>query len=178
MQTPLTAVSDDHVWTQGGPAPPAQTLGRRRKLIKTPRIATVFLPQALYFVARRLFATTTICKPVTSRPASAERYLVCRGLRADPSPDDDDAGAGAGLTCEAAVTMLLQLNATPVLPAQLQPALPVDLSCAAMHRDSAFVAQLRECNDALLRRQLSACKAIGTYAVRQAFFIYDAVHSG
>ena len=37
------------------------------------------LTASLYFLLHTLFEQTTVAKPVTSRPASSERYIVCRG---------------------------------------------------------------------------------------------------
>lgn len=35
---------------------------------------------SVYYLCHKLFQKVTITKPVTSRPASSERYLVCQGL--------------------------------------------------------------------------------------------------
>ncbi|XP_056022485.1 cap-specific mRNA (nucleoside-2'-O-)-methyltransferase 1-like isoform X2 [Ostrea edulis] len=40
----------------------------------------------LVYLMYRIFHKVSICKPVTSRPANSERYIVCQGLREDFDP--------------------------------------------------------------------------------------------
>ncbi|CAN0429179.1 unnamed protein product, partial [Scytosiphon promiscuus] len=40
---------------------------------------------ALVYLLHRKFRRIAIIKPITSRPASGERYLVCTGFSAPPS---------------------------------------------------------------------------------------------
>lgn len=40
----------------------------------------------LIYLMYRIFQKVCICKPVTSRPANSERYIVCQGLRDDSDP--------------------------------------------------------------------------------------------
>ncbi|XP_022331007.2 cap-specific mRNA (nucleoside-2'-O-)-methyltransferase 1-like [Crassostrea virginica] len=40
----------------------------------------------LIYLMYRIFHKVCICKPVTSRPANSERYIVCQGLRGDSDP--------------------------------------------------------------------------------------------
>ena len=108
---------------------------------------------SLVLLLARLFDALAVVKPVTSRPASGERYLVCRGF-AEPRH-------AAALLQPVTQHMLRALchydscasaSATSNLVSLVPP--------AVLAEDKQFCAFLRRSNDQLARAQLDACTAI------------------
>ena len=76
------------------------------------------------------------------------------------------------------IKQLLALNACDPLPEVVDMDLgmesaSIDMRLCTLQQDTAFVQQLRQCNDALLQRQISACSAICKWAVNGAMEPYN-----
>ena len=110
---------------------------------------------SIYYVAHKLFRSVTLLKPVTSRPASSERYMVCRGFICE----------GSGKVSEHLLS-LLQMAEDDSVGTMDDGSVRVGLAVpmGTMEADVAFMAHLRASNDALGARQLAACEAITSWA--------------
>lgn len=109
---------------------------------------------SIYYAAHKLFRSVTLLKPVTSRPASSERYMVCRGFIREGSAEVSEHLLG-----------LLETAADDAVGVQdgcVRVGLAVPMG--TMEADEAFMAHLRASNDALGARQLAACEAITSWA--------------
>jgi len=100
---------------------------------------------SLYYVAHRLFDSVQLVKPVTSRPASSERYMVCHGFR-----------PGTARITEHLVGILEESSRGGAV----QPAVGTEI----MEEDTAFMEHLRASNTELGQRQLAACQALLEHA--------------
>jgi len=147
--------------------------------------ATACMASLLQLLAAH-FATLALVKPVTSRPASGERYLVCRGFAGDGDGEGDGDGDG-NAALPALVAHLLAANracAEAEEAAEAAEAAAVEEQAAAgaaggaagttslfslvalgaLAADAELCEFLRASNDALARAQLRACEAIAEEA--------------
>ncbi|KAL3666060.1 hypothetical protein V7S43_008851 [Phytophthora oleae] len=118
---------------------------------KTFELATPAMLE-LCWILHRCFARFAVVKPVTSRPASSERYLVLRGLRADH------------LTAALIKTLedqLVQSNNDTNYPFRFLG------NGKLMREDVAFLHYMAEANEAITRRQIQACRRINEYAANR-----------
>lgn len=105
----------------------------------------------LIFLLRQCFERTCIFKPVTSRPANSERYVVCMGLKTENAP---------------VVEYLLKVNdrINAVKPAStlhlIQQSIDVIEIVPTAMMDEAYLAYMRQSNDFLGRMQVHALKKL------------------
>eukprot|EP00937_MAST-01D_sp_MAST-1D-sp2_P004336 g4336.t1 len=110
-----------------------------------------------------LFDQLAVVKPVASRPASSERYIVCRGFVARA------VAAGRRLRCAAALLADLQARAAGGR-GDFRVALSACRDCGGAGASGSQLRQwrafLRRANDALAVAQIGACNAIVAEAMR------------
>jgi len=115
--------------------------------------------QDIIYIASRCFSEITLYKPVSSRPANSERYLVCKGFLATAATRE-------------AVAAMLELN--EALERTTSSSLSSLEHCPeyahtlghyhqSMLEDEAFVEYLRERNDTMTMSQISHLKRTFTY---------------
>ncbi|KAI9921527.1 hypothetical protein PsorP6_000824 [Peronosclerospora sorghi] len=107
----------------------------------------------LCWLVHACFGRMALVKPITSRPASSERYLVARGLRAT-SP----------LIPTAIHVLQARLDQRPTDNMWHVPMLP---PTTRMRHDADFHAYMTAANEAIARTQLDACKRILDYVKRK-----------
>lgn len=104
----------------------------------------------LVYLMYRIFDKVSICKPVTSRPANSERYIVCQGLRDDSDP-----------VRQYMHEINLDLNRL-LVPSSTQDVchiVPMD----ELHADECFINYIYESNVKLGQMQISGLKKIQAF---------------
>ncbi|KAG1692659.1 hypothetical protein DVH05_025137 [Phytophthora capsici] len=117
---------------------------------KTFELATPAMLE-LCWILHRCFGRFAVVKPVTSRPASSERYLVLRGLRADRPSD----------LVKILEDELIQSNNSTNYDFRFLE------NAKLMHEDVAFLHYMTEANKAITRSQIQACRRINEYAANK-----------
>ena len=107
---------------------------------------------SFYFVLHKLFDTVMVLKPNTSRPASSERYLVCKGFHQSRP--------------EAATQQLLSAlrESAPASASADNVDVRAVVSKQTMWADTTFMQHLKALNVQLGERQLLACEALLEWA--------------
>lgn len=111
-------------------------------LCKTFDLFTPFSASLVYLL-RRVFDDVTLFKPVTSRPANSERYVVCKGYR-----DDSER-----LVAEYLVSVNSDLNDYKNTDKDITSVVPLDI----LLEDTSFCDYLTQSNESIAKEQ---CKAL------------------
>lgn len=115
---------------------------------------------SLYYVAHKLFRSVTLLKPLTSRPASSERYMVCTGFLRTRAASERVSEHLLGILAQAARDEDQSAADGSSEEHHPDPSIGCAVPFSVMEADAAFVAHLRASNDALGARQLAACEAL------------------
>lgn len=105
----------------------------------------------LCWILHKSFERFAIVKPITSRPASSERYIVARGLRA---------GYPTSTLVACLENQLVQCNSDPGKGYELDLLPDKDL----LYKDDNFYQYMMAATEAIARSQIQACRRINEYA--------------